>query len=67
MSILDSIKDKVGGLLEGHSDKVTEGLDKMQALAEEKTGGNFGEQIDGGVQKAKDALGGLGGKDNGAS
>lgn len=66
MSILDSIKDKVSGLLEGHSDKVTEGLDKVKELAEEKTG-NLGEQIDGGVQKAKDALDGIGGKDSGTS
>ena len=65
MSILDDIKAKVAGLVEGNSDKVTDGLDKAKGLAEEKTGGHFGEQIEGGIQKAKDALGGLGGKSSG--
>jgi MT0933-like antitoxin protein len=60
MSILDDIKAKVTGLLEGHGDKVSEGLDKVRDLADEKTGGNLSEQIDDGVQKAKDALGGEG-------
>lgn len=58
MGIFDSIKDKVSGLLAGHGDKVAEGLDKAGELADEKTGGKFGDQIDSGVQQAKDALGG---------
>lgn len=60
MSILDDIKAKASGLLEGKSDKVSEGLDKVRGLAGERTGGNFGEQIQNGIQKAKDALGGKG-------
>jgi len=66
MSMLDGIKAKVSGLLEGNSDKITEGLDKVSGIAEEKTGGHFGEQIEGGIQKAKDALGGIGGKGSGS-
>jgi len=66
MSFFEDIKAKVSGLVEGNSDKVSEGLDKVRGIAEDKTGGNFGEQIGGGVQKAKDALGGLGGKGGGS-
>ena len=62
MSILDDIKAKASELRESQGPKVTEGLDKVRALAEEKTGGKLGEQIQGGIQKAKDALGGIGGK-----
>jgi hypothetical protein len=65
LSVLDDIKAKVGGLLEGRGDNVTEDLDKVRGLADEATGGNLGEQVEGdiqqakdGVQKAKDALGG---------
>jgi len=67
MSILDSIKDKVSGLLDGHGDKVADGLDKAGTFADDKTGGKFGEQIEGGVQKAKDAVEGLQSKDGNAS
>jgi hypothetical protein len=62
MSILDDLKAKASGLLEGKSDKVSEGLDKARGFAEDKAGGEFGEQIKGGIQKAKDALGGISGK-----
>jgi hypothetical protein len=65
LSVLDDIKAKVGGLLEGRGDNVTEDLDKVRGLADEATDGNLGEQVEGdiqqakdGVQKAKDALGG---------
>lgn len=58
MGIFDSIKDKVSGLLASHGDKVAEGLDKAGAVADEKTGGKHGDKIEGGVQRAKDALGG---------
>jgi hypothetical protein len=56
MSILDDIKAKVSGLLEGNGDKVAEGLDKVRGLADEATGGNLGEQVEGGVQQAKDGV-----------
>jgi hypothetical protein len=55
MSILDDIKAKASGLLDGHGDKVTEGREKL---------GEIGDQIKDVAQKAKDALGG---KNNGAS
>ena len=67
MGILDSIKDKVSGLLAGHSDKLADGLDKAGTFADEKTGGKFGDQIEGGVQKAKDAAEGLQNKGGSAS
>ena len=64
MGIFDNIRDKVSGLIDGHGDKVGQGLDKAGELADEKTGGKFGDQIDGGVQQAKDGLDGLDGKDD---
>ena len=45
-----------------HPDKVDEGLDKAENLAEEKTGGRFDSQIQQGEQKAEDFLG-AGGQD----
>jgi hypothetical protein len=59
MGIFGTIKDKVSGLFEGHGDKIGESLDKAGTVIDEKTGGRFGDQIDGGVQKAKDGLDGL--------
>ena len=56
MSILDDIKAKISGLLEGNGDKVTQGLDKVRGLADEATGANIGEQVEGGVQQAKDGV-----------
>ena len=67
MSILNTIKDKVSGLLEGHGDKIAGGLDKAGTFADDKTGGKYGERIEGGVQKAKDAVEGLQSKNGNAS
>ncbi len=64
MGMFDNIRDKISGLVDGHGDKVGEGLDKAGELADEKTDGKFGDQIDGGVQQAKDGLDGLDGKDD---
>jgi len=49
MSFLDKAKDLIGQGV----DKVGEGLDKAGEIADEKTGGKFGDQIDQGVETAK--------------
>ena len=67
MGVLDSIRNKVSELLDGHGDKLADGLDKAGTFADEETGGTFGDQIEGGVQKAKDAVEGLQNKDGNAS
>lgn len=57
MGLLDDALDKAKDAVESHPDQVSEALDKASGFADEKTGGKFTEQIDGGVEKAKDALG----------
>lgn len=57
MGFLDDALDKAKDMASEHSEQVSAGLDKAADLADEKTGGKYGDQIDGGVDKAKDALG----------
>jgi hypothetical protein len=64
MSMFDNIKDKAEDLVDSQGDKVGEGLDKAGEFADEKTGGKYGDQIDQGVDKAKDGLDGLDGQDD---
>ena len=64
MGFLDDAKDKLGDLVDEHGDKVADGLDKAAEFAEDKTGGKFDSQIETGVDKAKDALDGLDGKND---
>ena len=52
MGIFDKAKD----VLNQHGDKVDSGLDKLAALADERTGHKHGEQIDKGVDLAKEKL-----------
>lgn len=58
MSILDDLKAKASELRDSQGPKVTEGLEKVRGFADEKTGGKLGEQVQNGIQRAKDALGG---------
>lgn len=64
MSMFDNIKDKANELVDGHGDKVDQGVDKAGELANEKTGGEHGEQIAQGTQKARDGLDGLDGQND---
>jgi ABC-type transporter Mla subunit MlaD len=64
MSMFDNMKDKASDLVDGHGDKVGEGLDKAGEFADEKTGGKYSDQIDSGVDQAKDRLDGLDGQDD---
>ncbi|OIJ24809.1 antitoxin [Nocardioides luteus] len=54
MSFLDKAKDLAQqGIDKVGADKVGEGLDKAGEFADEKTGGKFSDQIDQGVEAAK--------------
>ena len=57
MGFLDDAVDKAKDLAGDHPDQVSDGLEKAEGLINEKTGGKFEDQLDGGVDKAKDALG----------
>ncbi len=57
MGFLDDAKDKIQDLLDGNDDKVEEGVDKAADVADDKTGGEYTDQIDSGAEQAKDALG----------
>jgi len=57
MGFLDDAVNKAKDAVSEHPDQVSDALDKAGDFADEKTGGKFGDQIDGGVDKAKDALG----------
>lgn len=53
MGFLATIKEK----LAPHHDKVDKGIDKAADMVEKKAGGKYGDQIDAGADKAKEALG----------
>ncbi|WP_171162806.1 antitoxin [Streptomyces sp. I05A-00742] len=76
---LGPVKDKVGGLVQQHGDKIGQGLDKAARVVDAKTDGKYSSQIRTGTGKAKEALvrladsdgagdakGSAGGKDGGA-
>lgn len=47
-----SFMDKVKGMVGKHPDKAQQGIDKASSAADEKTGGQYSEQIDTGSEKA---------------
>jgi hypothetical protein len=53
MGFLDKLKSKISG----HEAQLGKGLDKAADLIDDKTGNKHSSQIDGAVDKAKDALG----------
>ncbi|GAA3104229.1 hypothetical protein JOF29_003592 [Kribbella aluminosa] len=55
----EGLKDKAADLIDGHEDKVGEGLDKAGEFVDEKTGGKYGDQIDKGVDVAKNQVNNL--------
>lgn len=64
MGTFDNIKNKVSDLVDGNSDKISEGLDKAGEFVDSKTGGKHTDQIATGEEKLKDVLDGLDGKDD---
>ena len=47
-------------MLGDHQDKADEGIDKARDMADEKTGGKYGDKLDSAADKGKDALGNKG-------
>ena len=58
MGIFDKAKD----LLNEHSDKVDQGIDKAAQVIDQKTGGQHTEQINQGAEQAKRAMDDQGGQ-----
>ncbi len=54
MGLFDEIKEKATELIQGHSDKVDEAVEKAGDLVDEKTGGKFSDQVDAVQEKAKE-------------
>ncbi|GAA4249905.1 antitoxin [Dactylosporangium darangshiense] len=54
---MNSFFDKVKDLVHKHDDKVDQGLEKGGEAADKKTGGKYTEQIDKGVDTAKQRTG----------
>ena len=64
MGFLDNAKNKLNDAVDQHGDKISDGIDKAAALADEKTGGKHTDKIESATGKAKDALDKLDGKDD---
>lgn len=52
----DELKNKAKDLIGQHGDKVDQGVERAGQLADEKTGGKYGEHIDKGEEKLKEGL-----------
>jgi hypothetical protein len=61
MGLLDKIKSLVGK----NKEPVKGGVDKAADVADDKTGGKYGDKIDAGAEQTKDALDKLDGKADG--
>ncbi len=48
--------DKAKDLAAEHEDKVSDGIDKLAEVVDEKTGGKYSDKIDQGAEKAKDLV-----------
>lgn len=57
-------KEKLGDLVDGKEETVGEHVDKAADVADERTGGQYGEHIDTGADKVKDGVDSLDGKDD---
>jgi hypothetical protein len=64
MSAFDEMKDKAKDLVDGHGDQVDQGIDRAGEMADQRTGGQHGEQISQGEQKVRDGLDSLDGQDD---
>jgi hypothetical protein len=60
---LKNLKDKAEDLAEEHGDKISDGLEKVGDLVDDKTGGKHSDKIDTAVDKAQDYVAKLGEKD----
>ncbi|MEU6063879.1 MULTISPECIES: antitoxin [Streptomyces] len=53
-----SFMDKIKGMLKGHEDMASKGIDKGGDHVDQKTGNKYQSQVDTAQQKMKDELGG---------
>lgn len=60
MGFMDDALDKAKDAVGDNADKIDGAVDKAAQLADEKTGGKFGDQIQQGADMAKEQLGNLG-------
>jgi hypothetical protein len=64
MGFLSDVKSKLTKAVDSQGEKIGDGLDKAAGLADKKTDGKYSDKIETGVDKAKDALDHLDGKDD---
>ena len=64
MGFLDKAKKQLTDAVDKHGDKIGDGLDKVAAEADKRTGGKHTDKIEQGVAKAKDGLDKLDGKND---
>ena len=64
MGFLDRFRKKATAVVDEQGDKIGEGLDKAADFVDDRTGHKYSEKIDAGVEKTKDALDSLDGKDD---
>ncbi len=57
-----ALMDRARGMLHGHSDQVSKGVDKAGQMIDERTGHKYTDQINTGAGKAKEMLAGQGGQ-----
>lgn len=55
-----SVFDKLKGMLKGHEDQASQGIDKAGDFVDEKTQGKYSGQVDTAQDKLKEQLGGTG-------
>lgn len=53
---LDKAKEKAAELVDQHADTIDQGIAKATAMADERTGGKYSEQIDTAATKVREGL-----------
>ena len=64
MGFLDKLRGKASEAVDQHGEKIGDGLDKAKDFIDDKTGGKLGDKGDAAVDKAKEALDKLDGKND---
>ncbi|WP_300388251.1 antitoxin [uncultured Nocardioides sp.] len=64
MGFLDKAKKQLTDAVDKHGDKIGDGLDRVAAEADKRTGGKHTDKIEQGVAKAKDGLDRLDGRND---
>lgn len=64
MNFISKAKSLLTGAVNKHGDQVGGGVDRAAGVADAKTDGRYGGQIDAGADKTKDTLDGLDGQND---